>query len=146
MENNLEQGKEIVNNSKPGKTYSLAELNEIVKMITEKKDEVLSSRGELKVLAAHELSDTKKMTNNYKIAVERNNATMDLIVDIKDNALRFKLISNRIDIATSLGQEQVRQIEYLIKVLNEVLGILREEEKKLDRVIRFYERNYNSYV
>ena len=109
------------------------------------KEELLKGRG-VAVLSAHELDDTRKMTDTYKSAIDRNNEVVDFIMDVKNDILKVRLVKDRLDKTTSLYLQQSQQIDWYIKTLNEILNIIKEEKEKMDRIIRFYERNYNSYT
>lgn len=136
MENNIEQNKEI---------SSLATIKAMVQRDIDIKEELLKGRG-VAVLSAHELDDTRKMTNTYKSAIDRNNEVVDFIMDVKNDILKLRLVKDRLDKTTSLYLQQSQQIDWYIKTLNEILNIIKEEKEKMDRIIRFYERNYNSYT
>lgn len=135
MENSTEQSKEI---------NSLATVRAIVQRDNDKKEEILKSRG-VPILAAQDLGDTTKMTNTYKLAVERNSLAMDFMMDLKNDILKIKLVKDRLDRTTNLYLQQVQQFDSYIKILNDILSIMKDEVSKMDRIVRFYERNYNSY-
>lgn len=126
----------------------LSELRKRVNECLKEKEKLLKERG-VPILAAHELEDMQKMTDTYKAAVERNAAVLDFIMDVKNEMLKIRLAKDRID-PSSMGNDLYRiatqQIDGFLRTLKEVLDIVKEEKEKLDRVVRFYERNYNSYV
>ena len=70
-------------------------------------------------------------------------------MDVKNEMLKIRLAKDRID-PSGMGNDLYRiatqQIDGFLRTLKEVLDIVKEEKEKLDRVVRFYERNYNSYV
>jgi hypothetical protein len=133
------------NNTEQSNISSLATIKAMVQRDIDKKEEILRGRG-VAVLSAHELDDTRKMTNTYKSAIDRNNEVVDFYMDVKNDILKLRLVKDRLDKTTSLYLQQSQQIDWYIKTLNEILGIVKEEKEKMDRIIRFYERNYNSYT
>ena len=135
MEANLEQSVEI---------DSLETVKAMVQRDNNRKEVILKGRA-VEVLSAYELDDIKKMSAVYKSAVERNNEVVDFIMDVKNDILKIRLAKDRLDKTTSLYFQQATQIDYYIKILTEILGIVKEEQQKLDRVVRFYEKNYNTY-
>ena len=135
MENNLEQDKEI---------NSLDTIRVMVQEDNNRKEALLKSRN-IKVLSAYELDDIKKMSAVYKEAVERNDLVIDFIMDVKNDMLKIRLAKDRLDKTTGVYTQQANQIDYYMKILVEILGIMKEEQQKLDRVVRFYEKNYNTY-
>lgn len=135
MENNTEQSKEI---------NSLATIRAMVQKDNDCKEEILKSRG-VPILAAQDLGDTTKMTNTYKAAIERNAVVLDFVMDVKNDILKIKLCRDRLDRSTALYLQQAQQFDSYIKILNEILSIMKDEVSKMDRIVRFYERNYNSY-
>lgn len=135
MENNTEQSKEI---------SSLAAIRAMVQKDNDCKEEILKSRG-VPILAAQDLGDTTKMTNTYKAAVERNAVALDFIMDVKNDILKIKLVRDRLDRTTSLYLQQAQQLDNYVKILNDILSIMKDEVSKMDRIVRFYEKNYSSY-
>lgn len=135
MEKGIEQSVEI---------DSLETVKAMVQRDNNRKEVILKGRA-VEVLSAYELDDIKKMSAVYKSAVERNNEVVDFIMDVKNDILKIRLAKDRLDKTTSLYFQQATQIDYYIKILTEILGIVKEEQQKLDRVVRFYEKNYNTY-
>ena len=135
MESNVEQNKEI---------NSLATVRAMVQRDNDRKEEILKGRG-VPILAAQDLEDTTKMTNTYKKAIERNAEVMDFVMDIKNDILKIKLVKARLDRSTALYVSQAQQFDDFIKILNSILSIMKDEVSKMDRIVRFYERNYSTY-
>ncbi len=135
MEGDTEQAKEI---------NSMATVRAMVQRDNDRKEEILKGRG-VPILAAHDLEDTKKMTDTYKAAVEKNSIALDFIMDVKNDILKIKLLKARLDKTTALYHSQVQQIDDFIKILNDILSIIKDEVEKMDRIVRFYERNYSTY-
>jgi glycerol kinase len=106
--------------------------------------EILKSR-EGKILSAQDLQDPKKMTDTYKLAVDRNSIAMDFMMDVKNDIFELKIALSKVDRSSDLGINVARQLEGFIKLLTDLLGIIKDEVSKMDRVVRFYERNYNTY-
>lgn len=123
---------------------SLATVRAIVQNDNERKEEILKTRSSV-VLSANDMEDPKKMTNTYKAAVEKNNEVIDFIVDVKNDILKIRLVKDRLDKTTALYSQQVQQFDYYIKLLSDIKSIMQDEREKMDRVIRFYERNYSTY-
>ena len=136
MESTTEQSMETIS--------SLATARAIVQRDNDRKEEILKSRG-VPILAAQDLGDTKKMTDTYKAAVERNNEAIDFMMDLKNDILKLKLVKDKIDKNSASYLQKVQQFDGYIKILNDILNIIKDEVSKMDRVVRFYERNYSSY-
>ncbi len=135
MESNTEQSKEI---------SSLATIRAMVQRDNDRKEEILKSRG-VPILAAQDLGDNTKMTNTYKAAIERNSLAIDFMMDIKNDILKIRLVKDRLDKTSALYLQQAQQFDSYIKILNDILNIIKDEVSKMDRIVRFYERNYSSY-
>lgn len=134
MENNLEQ-KEI---------NSLDMIRAIVQRDNNKKEEILKGRN-IKVLSVVDQEDIKKMKTAYKEAVDRNSDIIDFIVDIKNDILKIKLVKDKLDRTLSVYMQQAKAIDDYIKILTDILGIMRDEKDKLYRVVQYYEKVYSNY-
>jgi hypothetical protein len=87
-----------------------------------------------------------KVSVEYKNVVDQNGLLHDLMRDIKDEQFFLGFVLERLDTTTQLGQQQYKQIEGLNKILKTLMGILEIEERKMDRLIRFYERTSNYFT
>lgn len=123
---------------------SLSKMKEKVDKEQKRKDDFLKSRNQ-KLLKSVDLDDNKKMTDAYNEAVSRNTEAIDFIMDIKNDILRFRLIKDKLDSSVAAYSQQCAQIDYFIKILNDTLSIIQDERSKMDRVVRYYERNFVVY-
>ncbi len=123
---------------------SLSAVHNMVQNITNKKEEYLSL-DTVSILTAVELEDNKAMTNAYHDIVERNDLIIDFIVDIKNTIFKIKLAKDQIDKNTELGIQQLKQFDYFISLLQNILDMMSDERSKLDRVVRYYEKTFSYY-
>lgn len=123
---------------------SLSAIHSMVQKITNKKEEYLSLEP-IKMLTAIELEDNKAMTNAYHDVVNRNDLIIDFIVDIKNTIFKIKLVKDQIDRNTELGIQQIKQFDYFISLLQNILDIMSDERSKMDRVVRYYEKTFSYY-
>jgi len=123
---------------------SLSAIHSMVQKITNKKEEYLSLEP-IKMLTAIELEDNKAMTNAYHDVVSRNDLIIDFIVDIKNTIFKIKLVKDQIDRNTELGIQQIKQFDYFISLLQNILDIMSDERSKMDRVVRYYEKTFSYY-
>lgn len=138
MEEVKEQGTEQVNTS-PSNV-----IREAVQKNVKRKEDFLKAR-QVTTLSALDMEDNKKLTDAYKAAIDRNDEAIDFIMDIKNDIFRIKLIKDKLDHGSALYMQQVQQIDYHIKLLNDILSIIQDERSKMDRVVRYYERNFVVY-
>ena len=123
---------------------SLNTIRSMVQEITDKKEEYLKLEG-VRMLTATEMEDNKAMTNVYHDVIGRNNLIIDFIVDIKNTIFKIKLIRDSIDRNTQLGQNQTKQYDYFISLLQSILDMMSDERSKMDRVVRYYEKTFSYY-
>lgn len=123
---------------------SLGKLKEKVDKEVERKGKFLDSRKQ-ELLKSVDLNDNKKMTDAYNEAVSRNSEAIDFIMDLKNDILRFRLIKDKLDPKSAVYTQQCAKIDYFIKILNDVLSIIQDERSKMDRIVRYYERNFVVY-
>ena len=123
---------------------SLSAVHTMVQNITNKKEEYLSL-DPVSILTAVELEDNKAMTNAYHDIVERNDLVIDFIVDIKNTIFKIKLAKDQIDKNTELGIQQLKQFDYFISLLQNILDMMSDERSKMDRVVRYYEKTFSYY-
>ena len=110
---------------------SLNTIRSMVQEITDKKEEYLKLEG-VRMLTATEMEDNKAMTNVYHDVIGRNNLIIDFILDIKNTIFKIKLIRDSIDRNTQLGQNQTKQYDYFISLLQSILDMM--HEKKLTAI------------
>ena len=123
---------------------SLNTIRSMVQEITDKKEEYLKLEG-VRMLTATEMEDNKAMTNVYHDVIGRNNLIIDFILDIKNTIFKIKLIIDSIDRNTQLGQNQTKQYDYFISLLQSILDMMSDERSKMDRVVRYYEKTFSYY-
>jgi len=123
---------------------SLNTIRSMVQEITDKKEEYLKLEG-VRMLTATEMEDNKAMTNVYHDVIGRNNLIIDFILDIKNTIFKIKLIRDSIDRNTQLGQNQTKQYDYFISLLQSILDMMSDERSKMDRVVRYYEKTFSYY-
>lgn len=123
---------------------SLNTIRSMVQEITDKKEEYLKLEG-VRMLTATEMEDNKAMTNVYHDVIGRNNLIIDFILDIKNTIFKIKLIRDSIDRNTQLGQNQTKQYDYFISLLQSILDMMNDERSKMDRVVRYYEKTFSYY-
>ena len=136
MENNLEQDREIT---------TLDTIRAIVQRDCNIKEEILKER-QIVIVSSYDLQNINKVIDSYKLMVDRNSKVIDFIMDLKNDILKIKLVKDRLDKSTSLYARQVQEIEKYLKILTDILGIIKEEKEKMDRVVRFYEKSYSTYI
>ena len=123
---------------------TISALREKTQLIIYTKEAYLKQEP-LKILSAIELEDNRKMTDSYKEAVDRNNMLIDLVMEIKNEIFKMKLVKESIDRNTQVGLNQLKVIDSFINILNDILNIMYDEKSKLDRIVRYYEKTFNYY-
>ena len=99
-----------------------------------------------KTLSTEDMQNVFRVSTEYKNVVDQNGLLHDLMRDIKDEQLFLGFVLEKLDTTTQLGQQQYKQVEGLNKILKSLMGILEIEERKMDRLIRFYERTSNYFT
>ena len=135
---------EYLNKYMDKQVNSLNTIRSMVQEITDKKEEYLKLEG-VRMLTATEMEDNKAMTNVYHDVIGRNNLIIDFILDIKNTIFKIKLIRDSIDRNTQLGQNQTKQYDYFISLLQSILDMMSDERSKMDRVVRYYEKTFSYY-
>lgn len=123
---------------------TISALREKTQLLIDTKEAYLKQEP-LKILSAIELEDNRKMTDSYKEAVDRNNMLIDLVMEIKNEIFKMKLVKESIDRNTQVGLNQLKVIDSFINILNDILNIMYDEKSKLDRIVRYYEKTFNYY-
>lgn len=123
---------------------SLTAIRAMVQSNVDRKEEYLKLEP-LVILTAIELEDNKKMTNAYHDVIERNDEALNFIIDVKNDIFKIKIIREQIDRNTQVGIQQIKQIDYYINMLNDILNMLNDERSKLDRVVRYYEKTFSYF-
>mgnify|MGYP003299814663 CR=1 FL=1 len=123
---------------------SLTAIRAMVQSNVDRKEEYLKLEP-LVILTAIELEDNKKMTNAYHDVIERNDEALNFIIDVKNDIFKIKIIREQIDRNTQIGIQQIKQIDYYINMLNDILNMLNDERSKLDRVVRYYEKTFSYF-
>ena len=125
-------------------TSSLSTIRSMVQEITDRKESYLSL-DKVKILTATELEDNKNMTNVYHDVIERNDAVIDFIIDIKNTIFKIKLIKDQVDRNSQVGLQQIKQIDYFLSLLSSIHDIMSDERSKLERVVRYYEKTFSYF-
>lgn len=125
-------------------TSSLSTIRSMVQEITDRKESYLSL-DKVKILTATELEDNKNMTNVYHDVIERNDAVIDFIIDIKNTIFKIKLIKDQVDRNSQVGLQQIKQIDYFLSLLSSIHDIMSDERSKMDRVVRYYEKTFSYF-
>lgn len=125
-------------------TGSLSTIRSMVQEITDRKENYLSL-DKVKILTATELEDNKNMTNVYHDVIERNDAVIDFIIDIKNTIFKIKLIKDQVDRNSQVGLQQIKQIDYFLSLLSSIHDIMSDERSKMDRVVRYYEKTFSYF-
>ena len=125
-------------------TSSLSTIRSMVQEITDRKESQLSL-DKVKILTATELEDNKNMTNVYHDVIERNDAVIDFIIDIKNTIFKIKLIKDQVDRNSQVGLQQIKQIDYFLSLLSSIHDIMSDERSKMDRVVRYYEKTFSYF-
>ena len=125
-------------------TSSLSTIRSMVQEITDRKENYLSL-DKVKILTATELEDNKNMTNVYHDVIERNDAVIDFIIDIKNTIFKIKLIKDQVDRNSQVGRQQIKQIDYFLSLLSSIHDIMSDERSKMDRVVRYYEKTFSYF-
>ena len=123
---------------------TISSLRERVQSYVDLKEEYLK-KDKLSIISSVDMEDNKKLTDKYKEAVDRNDEAIDLIIDIKNELFKMKLLKESLDRNTSVGLNQSKVIDNLTHILNDILNILNDERSKLDRVVRYYEKSFSYY-
>ena len=123
---------------------TISSLRERVQSYVDLKEEYLK-KDKLSIISSVDMEDNKKLTDKYKEAVDRNDEAIDLIIDIKTELFKMKLLKESLDRNTSVGLNQSKVIDNLTHILNDILNILNDERSKLDRIVRYYEKSFSYY-
>lgn len=123
---------------------TISSLRERVQSYVDLKEEYLK-KNKLSIISSVDMEDNKKLTDKYKEAVDRNDEAIDLIIDIKNELFKMKLLKESLDRNTSVGLNQSKVIDNLTHILNDILNILNDERSKLDRIVRYYEKSFSYY-
>lgn len=113
--------------------------------IINRKEDYLQNRRNIKVLNALESSDKDKLTEAYKSSIDSNNEVIDIIVDSKNLIFQFKMIKQSLDMNTSLGIQQSKQVDYFINLLYDLISMMSDERSRLDRIVRYNEKTFSYY-
>ena len=122
-------------------TNTLSTIRAMVQDITNKKESYFELE-KVKILSSTELEDNKNMTNAYHDVIERNDFIIDFIVDTKNTIFKIKLMKDQIDKNSQIGLQQIKQFDYYISLLQQILDMMSDE---MDRVVRYYEKTYSYY-
>lgn len=125
-------------------TSTISSIRERVQSYVDKKETYLSLE-KLSILSIVNINDDKKISLEYKKAIDRNDLCMDLIIDVKNEVFKLKLLKESLDRNTQIGINQIRTIDNFISILNDILNIMYEEKYKLDRIVRFYEKSFSYF-
>ena len=112
--------------------------------IIDRKEDYLKL-DKVKILTTTELEDNKKISNLYHDTIERNDMIIDFIIDIKNTIFKIKLTKDQIDKNNQLGLQTVKQFDYFINLLQQILDMMNDERSKMDRVVRYYEKTFSYY-
>jgi hypothetical protein len=123
---------------------TLSTIRSMVQEITDRKENYFNL-DRVKILTAAELEDNKLMTNVYHDVIERNDAVIDFIMDIKNTVFKIKLMKDQIDRNSQVGLQQVKQLDYFISLLSQIQDMMSDERSKMDRVVRYYEKTFSYY-
>lgn len=123
---------------------SLSAVRSMVQEITDKKEKYFNS-DKVKILTTTELEDNRAITNVYHDVIERNDFVIDFIIDIKNTIFKIKLMKDQIDRNSQIGLQQVKQIDYFLSLLNQILDMMNDERSKMDRVVRYYEKTFSYF-
>lgn len=125
---------------------SISDIRGKVQIIINRKEDYLKTRdGDFESLSIIDFDDISKLSLIYHHFVVKNSVLMDLVIDIKNEIFKIRLIKEQLDKNTSVGISQNKVLDNLINLLNEANGIMLEEKQKLDRVVRFYEKSFTYY-
>lgn len=123
---------------------SLSAVRSMVQEITDKKEKYFNS-DKVRILTTTELEDNRTIANVYHDVIERNDFVIDFIVDIKNTIFKIKLMKDQIDRNSQIGLQQVKQIDYFLSLLNQILDMMNDERSKMDRVVRYYEKTFSYF-
>lgn len=123
---------------------TISSLRERVQNLVNLKEEYLSL-DKVVILSAVEMEDSRRVTDEYKNSIDRNDTLLDLIMEIKNEIFKIKLIKESLDRNTQAGLSQIKIVDNLINILRDILDILNDERSKLDRVVRYYEKSFSYY-
>lgn len=123
---------------------TLSSIKERVQLCVDKKEEFLK-RKKNRVLSVIDEEDHKKLANCYQEAVNENSEVIDLILEFKNEIFKIKLIKESIDRNTQIGINQIKVIDNLINMLNDMVNMMYEEKSKYDRIVRYYEKTFSYF-
>ena len=135
------------------KVNTLSYLRERTQKILDRKSEYIKTAIST-ILPVEDCNNPFKVSVAYREVVEQNNKLMDLLRDTKDIFIlliaknknqTMNIAKEKIDFSTQLGQQQLKQVEGLIKILTTISKVLEIEQAKMDRFVRFYEKTFNYY-
>ena len=135
---------EALNKYMEKSSNSLSAVRSMVQEITDKKEKYFNS-DKVRILTTTELEDNRKIASVYHDVIERNDFVIDFIVDIKNTIFKIKLMKDQIDRNSQIGLQQVKQIDYFLSLLNQILDMMNDERSKMDRVVRYYEKTFSYF-
>ena len=126
------------------KVNTLSYLRERTQKILDRKNEYIKEAIS-NIIPIEDCNNPFKVSVAYREVIEQNNKLMDLLRDTRDEMLFLNIAKEKVDFSSQLGQQQLKQIEGLVKILTAISKILETEQNKMDRFVRFYEKTFNYY-
>lgn len=138
MENiNMEQFNDVAKQSNFGQ--------EVSALIIEIK-ETVGKKEILNTPTWEESQDTKKLYTRYHNAVDKNSEIMDLIKRCQLEIGIIKQAIYSLDLNTRAGVKFKKQLEVMQNTLNAYLNSVDSYKQSLDRIVRFYEKTYHTFI
>lgn len=126
-------------------TTSSAFITDVTNIVRDVKKYLMSVQ-EFQSPTYTQVQDTKFMIENYGAVTQANSKVLDYIRECEFKITICKEAMNSIELNTVLNQRIHGQLKNLHNSLKNLLDPLYTEEKRMDRILRFYEKTYNTFM
>lgn len=93
-----------------------------------------------------QLQDTKFMFEKYGEIIQQNSLVLDYIRKCEFNLSICKDVISALNTDSVINQKMKSQVNNLSNRIKNLLDPLYTEEKRMDRILRFYEKTYNTFM
>ena len=124
---------------------SSAFINSINQLIMEVKKFIMDIK-EFEQPTYTQTQDTKFMMEKYGEAVQMNSKVLDYIRKCEFNISICKDVIASLNTDNIVNQKMKRQVNNLSDRIKNLMDPLYTEEKRMDRILRFYEKTYNTFM
>lgn len=124
---------------------SSAFINSINQLIMEVKKFIMDIK-EFEQPTYTQTQDMKFMMEKYGEAVQMNSKVLDYIRRCEFNLSICKDVTASLNTDNVVNQRMKRQVNNLSDRIKNLMDPLYTEEKRMDRILRFYEKTYNTFM